>query len=103
MDENGEPVKVLMQGASRAHPITGHEWYRSKDSDSSSVIHAWFMGYAPANDPQIAFCVLVEYAGEGSGNGVAGTVVKQLLEDAVQQGYLHPTRPAVPMAAIFSN
>jgi penicillin-binding protein 2 len=103
MDENGEPVKVLMQGANRAHPITGHEWYRSKDSDSSSVIHAWFMGYAPANDPQIAFCVLVEYAGEGSGNGVAGTVVKQLLEDAVQQGYLHPTRPAVPMAANFSN
>ena len=91
VDENDEPVKVLMQPASRANRITGHEWYRSGDPTGESVVHAWFMGYAPADDPQIAFCVLIEYAGEGSGNGVAGPVVKQLLEDAVEHGYLHPT------------
>lgn len=27
--------------------------------------HAWFIGYAPADDPQIAFAVLVESAGQG--------------------------------------
>jgi penicillin-binding protein 2 len=28
--------------------------------------HAWFAGYAPADDPEIAIAVIVEHAGEGS-------------------------------------
>jgi penicillin-binding protein 2 len=28
--------------------------------------HAWFVGYAPADDPEIAIAVLVEHTGEGS-------------------------------------
>jgi penicillin-binding protein 2 len=28
--------------------------------------HAWFAGYAPAEDPEIAIAVVVEYAGEGA-------------------------------------
>lgn len=28
--------------------------------------HAWFAGYAPANDPEIVVVVMVEYGGEGS-------------------------------------
>jgi penicillin-binding protein 2 len=27
--------------------------------------HAWFVGYAPWNDPVIAVCVMVENAGHG--------------------------------------
>ncbi len=103
VDKDGKKVMVLMQAASRTMRITGHEWYRSSDPTGKSVVHAWFMGYAPANDPQVAFCVLIEYAGEGSGNGVAGPVVKQLLDAAVAHGYLHATVPAVPMAANFGN
>jgi penicillin-binding protein 2 len=28
--------------------------------------HAWFAGYAPAQDPEIAIAVIVEHSGEGS-------------------------------------
>jgi penicillin-binding protein 2 len=28
--------------------------------------HAWFAGYAPAQDPEIAIAVIVEHTGEGS-------------------------------------
>jgi penicillin-binding protein 2 len=32
----------------------------------STVPHAWFVGYAPAEDPKIAIAVVVEYAGQGT-------------------------------------
>jgi penicillin-binding protein 2 len=28
--------------------------------------HAWFVGYAPANQPEIAIAVILEHGGEGS-------------------------------------
>lgn len=33
--------------------------------------HAWFVGYAPAEDPQIAVAVLLEYDGGGGGSNAA--------------------------------
>jgi len=40
--------------------------------------HAWFAGYAPATDPQIAIAVLVENAGEGA--EVAAPIFRRLVE-----------------------
>ena len=48
--------------------------------------HAWFIGYAPADHPQIAFAVLVEY-GEAGGR-VAGPIAHDLLVDCIKHGYL---------------
>jgi len=39
--------------------------------------HSWFMGYAPAQDPKIAFSVIVEAGGHGS--DVAVPITKRLL------------------------
>jgi penicillin-binding protein 2 len=39
---------------------------------------AWFAGFAPADDPEVAFAVVVEYAQDG-GSRVAGPVVIDLL------------------------
>ena len=39
--------------------------------------HSWFLGYAPADDPEIAFAVIVE--GGGHGSDLAAPIVKQLL------------------------
>jgi cell division protein FtsI/penicillin-binding protein 2 len=71
-------------------------WYRStedqkeiqKPDQTPSVVHGWYMGYAPVDHPQIAFCVLVEYAGAGGGVS-AGPVVSHILEACVRAGYLH--------------
>ena len=53
--------------------------------------HAWFVGYAPSDDPQVVFAVLVENAGHG------GTVSAPIARQLVRQ-YFFPGQPA-PLAA----
>ena len=43
-----------------------------------SATHAWFAGWAPMEDPEIAIVVLIEHG--GSGGKVAGPVAKAILE-----------------------
>jgi len=45
--------------------------------------HSWFIGFAPANYPQIAVCVLVENAGWGS--VVAGPIAIEMLTEALAE------------------
>ena len=40
--------------------------------------HSWFVGYAPAENPEVAFAVIVEGAGHGS--EVAAPIARKLLE-----------------------
>ena len=40
--------------------------------------HAWFVGYAPAENPEIAFAVVIEHGGHGG--TTAAPVVRQVLE-----------------------
>lgn len=40
--------------------------------------HAWFIGFAPAEDPQIAVAVVVEYAGKGGGE-VAAPMARDIM------------------------
>jgi penicillin-binding protein 2 len=39
--------------------------------------HAWFIGYAPADDPKIAICVLLE--GAGHGGDVAAPIAREIV------------------------
>jgi penicillin-binding protein 2 len=41
--------------------------------------HAWFVGYAPANDPKIAVAVVVEHGGHGG--AAAAPVAKKVIEE----------------------
>jgi penicillin-binding protein 2 len=68
-----------------------YPWYQGTGQNRDELAHAWFVGFAPADKPQIAFAVLVEYG--GSGGRVAGAVAKDLLESCVQHGYLAGRRP----------
>ncbi len=47
--------------------------------------HAWFAGYAPADNPKLAFVVVLEHS--GSGGEVAGPVAKRLVLRMRQLGY----------------
>jgi peptidoglycan glycosyltransferase len=51
------------------------------DNDSSEP-HSWFIGFAPYEDPQIAFAVIVEEGGTGGGTAakIASGVVKAALK-----------------------
>jgi len=53
--------------------------------------HAWFVAYAPADEPRIAVAVLVENMGHGG--SWAAPLAKQLIEAYVRSG------PAAPMTA----
>ena len=40
--------------------------------------HAWYVGFAPANNPQIAFCVMVENGGYGG--SACGPIVREIIK-----------------------
>ena len=54
--------------------------------------HAWYVGYAPADDPKVAFAVLVDYG--GSGGRSAGSVAREIIAACVELGYLENRPPA---------
>jgi cell division protein FtsI/penicillin-binding protein 2 len=58
-DEKGKPV--LMALSSHDAPNPDALWYRATGRSGDRPHHSWFMGYAPADKPQIAFAVMVEY------------------------------------------
>ncbi|WP_159944258.1 MULTISPECIES: penicillin-binding protein 2 [unclassified Nocardiopsis] len=53
------------------------------ETGPDSPTHNWFIGFAPANDPQIAVAVVVEFGG-GSGNELAAPIARQMMEAVVQ-------------------
>jgi penicillin-binding protein 2 len=61
-------------------------WYRGTGAHEDKISHAWFIGYAPANNPKIAFAVMVEYG--GGGGATAGYVAKRMLDACIAEGYL---------------
>ncbi len=58
--------------------------------------HAWFAGWAPAEDPEIAIVVFVEHG--GSGGRIAWPIAEEILEGYFTK--IHPlAKPDAPMAA----
>ena len=56
------------------------------DSDSSNL--AWFVGFAPADDPTLAIAVLIEDVGQGqTGGSEAAPLARKAIEKAVELGY----------------
>jgi penicillin-binding protein 2 len=50
----------------------------SNDLPKAQRDHAWFVGYAPAEDPTVAFAVVVEHGGHGG--SMAAPIVRQVLD-----------------------
>ncbi len=51
--------------------------------------HAWFAGYAPADNPRVAFVVVLEHS--GAGGRTAGPVAKQLVQTLLDTGAIRPS------------
>jgi penicillin-binding protein 2 len=66
-----------------------HKQEDEKDLErwNPNAAHAWFAGWAPADDPEIAIIVLVEHG--GAGGQVAWPIAKQILE-----GYFTKIHPS---------
>jgi penicillin-binding protein 2 len=67
---------------------------RAKIMDERKRDHAWFIAYAPADDPKIAISVLVENAGFGA--SAAAPIARKVL-DAYLLGNDVPTDSRKPV------
>ena len=69
------------------------------------VNHDWMIGFAPANNPQIAVAVVVPYQYIGTdGAQVAGPIVRAVMEAALPQGSVQqPCSVQPPPASVFAS
>lgn len=87
-------VKVVLEGTGRQAQSkrvtiagkTGTAEEGSKDQQNKNL--AWFVGFAPSDDPTLAIAVLLEDVGQGETGGTqAAPLARKILEKAVELGY----------------
>ena len=93
------------------HPRgTGYKTIRMKEitiagktgtAQNNGVDHAWFAGYVPAEQPRIAFVVVLEHG--GSGGAVAGPVAHDFVKTLVEMGLVTKTTPLLSDRAVRRN
>jgi penicillin-binding protein 2 len=59
--------------------------------------HAWLAGYVPADEPRVAFVVVLEHSGEAAES--AGPVAKGLVRRMEEMGYFHDSHGTTELAA----
>jgi cell division protein FtsI/penicillin-binding protein 2 len=77
---------VPLKLGTHQEPNPDAPWYRGWGKDQDRRSHAWVIGFVPAEDPKLAFAVMVEYG--GGGGATAGWVAHKMLEAAIEHGYL---------------
>jgi len=92
LDEHGHVKHAVYQ---MGDPGTAG-WYVGNKSENKATgkteiayDHAWYVGFAPAEHPRVAFCVMVEYG--GAGGRVAGSIAHDVLVACARHGYLSPS------------
>jgi penicillin-binding protein 2 len=65
-------------GTAQVYTVAQNSKYNAKTVDEKLRDHAWFVAFAPAEQPRIALAVLVENAGFGAGN--AGPVARKVID-----------------------
>jgi penicillin-binding protein 2 len=82
-------------GTAQVIAIKQNEKYHVKDVAERNRDHAWFIAYAPAEDPKIAISVLVENGGFGA--TAAAPIARKVLDAYLLEGELpaEPKKPAI--------
>ncbi|MBQ3023470.1 MAG: peptidoglycan glycosyltransferase [Clostridia bacterium] len=57
------------------------------ENERKGKTHAWFIGFAPADNPQLAICVMKEYSGHGGGS-VCAPIAAKLIQNALNSGLI---------------
>ncbi len=78
-------IAVINQGTGKAAGITGTQVAGKTGSAENphGNSHAWFIGFAPAEKPQLAIAVIVENG--GAGGAVAAPIAKTMLVQALSE------------------
>jgi penicillin-binding protein 2 len=90
--EHGHVEGLTVMGKTGTAEVKKHHRQEDEKVDGwhPNAAHAWFAGWAPAEDPEIAIVVLVEHG--GAGGQVAWPIAKQILE-----GYFTKIHPSSPL------
>ena len=72
-DEQGTAYATVNSSEVRIAGKTG-----TAQTGGGRADHAWFVGYAPADRPRVAFAIVVEHGGDGA--IAAGPIAKRLVE-----------------------
>jgi penicillin-binding protein 2 len=80
--ENGRAKRVAVDPNDPAV----YTWYIAADDANTHYAHHWYIGYAPADHPRIAFAIFAEYG--GSGSPTANAIARDVLAACVKHGYL---------------
>jgi penicillin-binding protein 2 len=83
----GQDISYQMAGKSGTAQVVGiaqGEEYDEEELDERQRKHAWFVAFAPVDDPVIALAVLVENGGGGS--AIAAPVARKVLDHYLLQG-----------------
>jgi cell division protein FtsI/penicillin-binding protein 2 len=91
-NEKNEIERIFFPPSTAEAPNADMPWYRGSGTNGKELGHAWFIGFAPANDPKIAFAVMVEYG--GSGGHDAAPFVQVILDACIDHGYLQKSAKA---------
>jgi penicillin-binding protein 2 len=83
-DETGHIRWITLPFSQRNDVNSPTRWYRASGTDGKPH-HGWLVGFAPADNPQIAFAVMLEY---GGGGGDAIPIVKTVLDACFKHHYL---------------
>lgn len=103
-ESNGTAYRARVKGGIEVAGKTGTAQVRriTRKNESSIPLyerndHAWFMGYAPAGDPKIAFAIVVEHGGHG------GEVAAPAAMDIVQSYFetIAPTDRQAPKVSVM--
>jgi peptidoglycan glycosyltransferase len=85
-------VAVVQGGTGTRAQIDGVQVAgKTGTAQNAGPAHAWFVGFAPANDPKIAIAVLVENGGGGGDTGTGGRVAAPIAR-AVMEAFLRSGR-----------
>ena len=85
-DEKGKKLSVPLQPSSFHNPNKLVPWYLGYGEQGTDLKHSWYIGFAPADHPRVAFAVLVEYG--GSGGGPAKFIANEVLSSCIELGYI---------------
>ncbi|MFO1464526.1 MAG: penicillin-binding protein 2 [bacterium] len=86
---------IRVGGKTGTAQVVGNETRGKVAKGVKTEDHAWFVAFAPAEDPQIAIAVMVEHGGHGG--AVAAPIAQRVMEEYFRnQGMLGKAEPPKP-------
>ncbi len=84
-------VQVTKSGTGTSARVSGIEVAGktgTAENEKKNKTHAWFVGFAPADNPQIVVCVMKEYSGR-SGGAVCAPIASKIIKHALNNGLIN--------------